>query len=97
MQHLAILTEPKGYSPKAIATLKKLGPVVTWQEAHAKPIVLKRATILVVKLGMKISKRVLWQPLQETKCRKLCFVVDKNGPKDKMFSEEKIKLYLQRH
>ena len=57
--HLSILTEPKGYSPKAIAILKKLGPVVSWQEADKNFTTLKRATILVVKLGMKISKRVL--------------------------------------
>ena len=61
MQHLTILTEPKGYSPNAIRTLKKLGQVATWQEARTKPAVLKQTTILVVKLGMKISKKVLDQ------------------------------------
>ena len=61
MSHLTILTEPKGYSVRAIAVLKKLGPVTTWQEARRKPTVLKHTSILVVKLGMKISKRVLDQ------------------------------------
>ncbi|OHA10145.1 MAG: hypothetical protein A3A44_01385 [Candidatus Sungbacteria bacterium RIFCSPLOWO2_01_FULL_60_25] len=59
--HLTILTEPKGYSPKAIAALRKLGPVAAWREARQKPAALKSATILAVKLGMKISKRVMDQ------------------------------------
>ncbi len=54
-----ILTEPKGYSSKAIAALKQLGRVHTWQEARTKPAVLRAADILVVKLGMKISKAVM--------------------------------------
>lgn len=56
--HLTILTEPKGYSPAAIGVLKTLGPVASFQDAKKKRL-LKRADILVVKLGMKISKRVM--------------------------------------
>lgn len=56
---VSLLTEPKGYSPKAILTLKKLGPVFSWADVRQKSAMLKRATILVVKLGMKISKSVL--------------------------------------
>lgn len=56
---VTILTEPKGYSLQAIAALKKLGPVLAWDEARRQPVVLKRAEILVVKLGMKISKKVM--------------------------------------
>ncbi len=54
-----ILTESKGYSQKAIAMLKKLGRVYAWQEAAKKPAVLKTADILVVKLGMRISKKLI--------------------------------------
>ena len=57
--HTIILTEPKGYSPKAVSILKKLGPVYTWQKAVSKPKILCSADILVVKLGMQISKKVL--------------------------------------
>ncbi len=57
--HLAILTEPKGYSPRAISMLKSLGPVVAWADARRKPPFLRRATILAVKLGVRISKRFL--------------------------------------
>lgn len=56
---IIILTEPKGYSLKARAILKKLGPVYTWQKAVSKPKILCSADILVVKLGMQISKKVL--------------------------------------
>lgn len=56
---IIILTEPKGYSSKAISVLKKLGPVYAWQEAVSKPKILHSADILVVKLGMRISKKVL--------------------------------------
>lgn len=56
---VTLLTEPKGYSPRAIAILKKLRPVFTWREARRKPQILKRAAVLVVKLGMKISKSVM--------------------------------------
>ncbi|MEK9147978.1 MAG: NAD(P)-dependent oxidoreductase [Patescibacteria group bacterium] len=54
-----ILTEPKGYSKTAIAVLNKLGRVYPWSEARKKPAILKRAGILVVKLGIKISKPLL--------------------------------------
>lgn len=57
--HLTILTEPKGYSPRAVALLKSLGPVVPWSEARRKPALARRATILAVKLGMQISKAVM--------------------------------------
>lgn len=57
--HITILSEPKGYSEKAIATLKKLGPVYAWNEAIKKPAVMRGADILVVKLGMKISRDVM--------------------------------------
>lgn len=60
-KHLSIITEPKDYSPKAITTLKQLGPVWTWNDANGRPDVLKRATILAVKLGMQISKFVMGQ------------------------------------
>ena len=60
-QRLTLLTEPKGYSPRAISILKTLGPVATWQNAQTKRVLLKRADILVVKLGMKISKAVMDQ------------------------------------
>lgn len=56
--HLTLLTEPKGYSPAAIGVLKALGPVASFKDAKKKRL-LKRADILVVKLGMKISKRVM--------------------------------------
>lgn len=59
MHHLTLLTEPKGYSSKAIAIYRTLGPVAAWREAVARPALLKRATILAVKLGMRISKNVL--------------------------------------
>lgn len=57
--HLTILTEPKGYSPEAIRILKKLGLVISWEDARKKPVLMKRATVLAVKLGMKISARVM--------------------------------------
>lgn len=57
--HLTILTELKGYSPEAIRILKKLGLVTSWNEARKKPVLMKRATILAVKLGMQISARVM--------------------------------------
>ena len=57
--HIIILTEPKGYSEKAIATLRELGPVYAWQEAVKKPKILRSADIIVVKLGMRISKKVM--------------------------------------
>ncbi|MBI4160709.1 MAG: hydroxyacid dehydrogenase [Candidatus Yanofskybacteria bacterium] len=56
---IIILTEPKGYSKKAVETLKKLGPVYTWNEVIKKPAVMREADILVVKLGMKISREVI--------------------------------------
>ena len=55
---ITVLTEPKGYSEKAIATLQTLGPVLTWEEAE-RGNRLKDAEILVVKLGMRISKEVM--------------------------------------
>src|SRR3989344_2144222 len=57
--HIIILTEPKGYSEKAIATLRKFGSVYAWQEAVKKPKILRSADIIVVKLGMRISKKVM--------------------------------------
>ena len=59
MRTFILLTEPKGYSLKAVATLRKLGPVATWQEAKKRTAFLKRATVLVVKLGMRISEAVM--------------------------------------
>jgi len=59
--YLTLLTEPKGYSPQAMATLRSLGPVSSWPEALRKPGLLKRVDILVVKLGMRISGRVMNQ------------------------------------
>ncbi len=58
-KHSAIITEPRNYSPKAIAVLKKLGPVFSWREAKSNKVVLSKAEILVVKLGIKISKNVM--------------------------------------
>lgn len=58
-KHLAIITEPRDFSPKAITALEKLGPVFSWLEARGKKDVLARADILMVKLGMKISKSVM--------------------------------------
>ena len=57
--HLTILTEPKGYSPEAIRILKTLGAVATWDEARRSPAIRRRVTVLAVKLGMRISKRVM--------------------------------------
>lgn len=57
--HITILTEPKGYSDKAIRVLKKLGPVYAWSDAAKKPSIRRSADILVIKLGMRISKKVL--------------------------------------
>lgn len=57
--HLTILTEPKGYSPQAIAVLQRLGPVVPWPEALQNPRLLRRADVLVVKLGLRISRAVM--------------------------------------
>lgn len=54
-----ILTEPKGYSAKAIRILKSLGPVYAWPQARKKPKILRFADVLVVKLGMQISKSVM--------------------------------------
>jgi len=54
-----ILTEPKGYSEKAITILRKLGPVCEWPDAVKKPSIMRSADILVVKLGMQISKKVM--------------------------------------
>ncbi|MFY9461878.1 MAG: NAD(P)-dependent oxidoreductase [Candidatus Sungiibacteriota bacterium] len=54
-----ILTEPKGYSSKAIDTLKKLGPVYVWSDAIKKPNIMRTADILAVKLGMRISRKVM--------------------------------------
>lgn len=56
---IIILTEPKGYSGKAIATLRKLGPVYAWPDAIKKPGIMRAVDILVIKLGMQISKKVL--------------------------------------
>lgn len=56
---MIILTEPEGYSPRAIARLRTLGPVVAWARARRSPALLRRTEILVVKLGMRISKRVM--------------------------------------
>lgn len=56
--HLTILTEPKGYSPAAVAILKTLGPVASFHDAKKKRL-LERADIMVVKLGMKISKKIM--------------------------------------
>ncbi len=64
--HTTILTEPKDYSPKAIASLRRFGRVYTWPEARKKPAILRSADILVVKLGMKISK-VLMDRLSKLK------------------------------
>lgn len=58
-KHLILLTEPKGYSRKAIAVLRRLGPVYPWREAGRRPMLLKRCTILAVKLGKKISRPLL--------------------------------------
>lgn len=57
--HLTILTEPKGYSPEAIRILRQFGPVYSWAEAQKNPALRRRATILAVKLGMWISKRLM--------------------------------------
>ena len=57
--HIAVLTEPKGYSEKAIATLKRLGSVYPWSAAVKKPNIMRMADILVVKLGMQISRSVM--------------------------------------
>lgn len=59
LKHLSLITEPKGYSPKALAVLKTLGPVWDLTEAKKHPTVLKKTTILAVKLGVKISKPFL--------------------------------------
>lgn len=55
---ITVLTEPKGYSEKAIATLKTLGPVLSWDQAEREGRI-KDAGILVVKLGVRISKEVM--------------------------------------
>ncbi|MBI4132329.1 MAG: hydroxyacid dehydrogenase [Candidatus Sungbacteria bacterium] len=57
--HLIVLTEPKGYSPKAVRLLKTLGPVITWRDARKRSSLMRRATVLAVKLGIRISKRVM--------------------------------------
>ncbi len=59
MRNLTILTESKGYSHRAISILQSLGPVVAWADARRKPTLLKRATVLAVKLGVRISKRFM--------------------------------------
>lgn len=59
IMHCTILTEPKGYSPKAVAILKRFGPVVPWADAREDSRVLKRADVLLVKLGMRISKSLM--------------------------------------
>ncbi len=58
-RRVVILTEPQGYSPRAVAALDGIGQVVPWREATATPRTLRRAEVLVVKLGMRISKRVM--------------------------------------
>lgn len=58
---IIILTEPKGYSFKATAILKKIGSVYTWPDAIRKSGIMRSADILMVKLGMKISKKVIDQ------------------------------------
>ena len=57
--HTIILTEPKGYSPKAVAALKKIGRVYIWQDALNNHKIMNDADMLVVKLNMQISKKVL--------------------------------------
>lgn len=52
--HTIILSEPKRYSSKAIATLEKIGKVYPWRKDK-----LGSADVLVVKLNRKISKKVL--------------------------------------
>ena len=59
--HLTVLTDPKDYSEKAVRLLKSLGPIVNWREARKNSAILNRADILVVKLGMRISKPVMDQ------------------------------------
>lgn len=54
-----ILTEPKDYSRRAIRTLGKVGRVCSWSEAVSDPRTRSAAVVLVVKLGMKISKQVM--------------------------------------
>lgn len=54
-----ILTELKGYSPKAVAALKKIGPVFGWNRVKTDKKILAAAEALVVKLGVKISKAVM--------------------------------------
>lgn len=54
-----IITEPIGYSPRAIALLRKLGRVHSWPEASWHQAVRNAVDVLVVKLGMKISKQVM--------------------------------------
>lgn len=54
--HTIILSEPKGYSSKAIATLEKIGKVYPWRKDK-----LSSADVLVVKLNRQISKAVFDQ------------------------------------
>ena len=58
-KHLTILTEPEGYSEKAKAMLRKIGPVFSWAEIKNRKDILATADIVAVKLGIKISKTFL--------------------------------------
>lgn len=58
---IIVLTEPKGYSPKAISILSGIGEVKTWDEAKDSPGLSARVAVLAIKLGLKISKEMLDQ------------------------------------
>lgn len=59
MRPTIILTEPKGYSSKAVAVLRRIGRVYPWPEARKRRRMLSQAEILAVKLGVRISKRLM--------------------------------------
>ncbi|MBI2055597.1 MAG: hypothetical protein HYT42_01760 [Candidatus Sungbacteria bacterium] len=56
--HHIVLAEPQGYSPKALATLRKIGRVYGWSDGM-KVGISKKTDVLVVKLGMRVSKGAL--------------------------------------
>lgn len=63
---LVVLTEPKGYSPKAIEILSALGEVKPWEEVKGNAALLDRVEALAIKLGLKITKEIL-DPLPNLK------------------------------
>lgn len=56
---IVVLTEPKGYSPKAISILSQIGEVKPWDEVKDNSELLSRVEVLAIKLSLKITKEMV--------------------------------------